>query len=33
MPDEVAGTCAWLASSDSAFVTGQIHHVDSGITI
>ncbi|MGI9391429.1 MAG: SDR family oxidoreductase [Boseongicola sp.] len=32
-PDEIAGTCAWLASSDSAFVIGQTHHVDGDITI
>ncbi|WP_424987000.1 SDR family oxidoreductase [Microbulbifer sp. S227A] len=32
-PDEIAGTCAWLASGDGAFVTGQTINVDGGISI
>ncbi|WP_171102106.1 SDR family oxidoreductase [Ruegeria sp. HKCCD7255] len=32
-PEEIAGTCAWLASTDGAFVTGQAVQVDGGITI
>lgn len=32
-PEEIAGTCAWLASQDASFVTGQTINVDGGITI
>lgn len=32
-PDEVAGICAFLASDDGAFVTGQALNIDGGITI
>lgn len=32
-PDEIAGICAFLASDDGAFVTGQAINVDGGITI
>ncbi len=32
-PDEIAGLCAFLASDDGRFVTGQILNIDGGITI
>jgi NAD(P)-dependent dehydrogenase (short-subunit alcohol dehydrogenase family) len=32
-PDEIAGTAAWLASEDAAYVTGQTITVDGGFTI
>jgi 2-keto-3-deoxy-L-fuconate dehydrogenase len=32
-PDEIAGLCAFLASEDGAFVTGQAINIDGGITI
>ena len=32
-PEEIAGTCAWLASQDAEFVTGQTLQIDGGITI
>lgn len=32
-PDEIAGLCAFLASDDGAFMTGQILNIDGGITI
>jgi len=32
-PEEIAGTCVWLASQDAGFVTGQTINVDGGITI
>lgn len=32
-PDEIAGLCAFLASDDGAFVTGQAINIDGGITI
>ena len=32
-PDEIAGLCAFLASNDGAFVTGQAINIDGGITI
>lgn len=32
-PDEIAAVCAFLASDDGAFVTGQAINVDGGITI
>lgn len=32
-PEEIAGLCAWLASDDAVFVTGQAINVDGGITI
>ncbi len=31
--DEIAATCAWLASADGGFVTGQAINVDGGISI
>lgn len=33
MPDEIAGLCAYLASDDGRFVTGQVLNIDGGITI
>ncbi len=32
-PSEIAGLCAFLASDDGAFVTGQAINIDGGITI
>ena len=32
-PEDIARCALWLASDDSAFVTGQAHAVDGGITI
>ena len=32
-PGEIAGMCAFLASDDSRFITGQVLNVDGGITI
>lgn len=32
-PEEIAGVCAFLASDDGAFVTGQAINIDGGITI
>lgn len=32
-PDEIAGLCAYLASDDARFVTGQAINIDGGITI
>jgi 2-keto-3-deoxy-L-fuconate dehydrogenase len=32
-PEEIAGMCAFLASDDAGFMTGQIVNVDGGITI
>jgi len=32
-PSEIAGLCAFLASDDSAFMTGQVLNIDGGITI
>lgn len=32
-PEEIAGLCAFLASDDGAFVTGQVLNIDGGITI
>jgi 2-keto-3-deoxy-L-fuconate dehydrogenase len=32
-PDEIAGMCAFLASDDGSFVTGQAINIDGGITI
>lgn len=32
-PDEIAGLCAFLASDDGAFITGQAINIDGGITI
>ncbi len=32
-PEEIAGICAFLASDDGAFMTGQIVNIDGGITI
>jgi 2-keto-3-deoxy-L-fuconate dehydrogenase len=32
-PAEIAGLCAFLASDDSAFMTGQVLNIDGGITI
>jgi 2-keto-3-deoxy-L-fuconate dehydrogenase len=33
LPEEIAGICAFLASDDAAFMTGQVVNVDGGITI
>ena len=32
-PQEIAGMCAYLASDDGVFMTGQVINVDGGITI
>lgn len=32
-PEEVAGLCAYLASDEAAFVTGQAINIDGGITV
>jgi 2-keto-3-deoxy-L-fuconate dehydrogenase len=32
-PEEIAGICAYLASGDGRFMTGQVINVDGGITI
>ncbi len=32
-PEEMAGLCAYLASDESSFVTGQCYHIDGGTTI
>jgi glucose 1-dehydrogenase len=32
-PDEMAGVCAFLASEDSAYITGQTIFVDGGLTL
>ena len=32
-PEEIAGLCAYLASDDAVFVTGQAINIDGGITI
>ena len=32
-PEEIAALCAFLASDDAAFVTGQLINIDGGITI
>jgi 2-keto-3-deoxy-L-fuconate dehydrogenase len=32
-PEEIAGLAAFLASDDSAFMTGQAINIDGGITI
>ncbi|HVY51076.1 MAG TPA: SDR family oxidoreductase [Devosia sp.] len=32
-PEEIAGICAFLASDDAGFITGQFINVDGGITI
>ncbi len=32
-PEEIAGLCAFLASDDGAFMTGQAINIDGGITI
>jgi 2-keto-3-deoxy-L-fuconate dehydrogenase len=32
-PEEIAGMCAFLASDDAGFITGQLVNVDGGITI
>jgi 2-keto-3-deoxy-L-fuconate dehydrogenase len=32
-PEEIAGMCAYLASDDGVFMTGQVINVDGGITI
>ncbi|MHA7881856.1 SDR family oxidoreductase [Nitratireductor rhodophyticola] len=32
-PSEIAGLCAFLASDDGAFVTGQAINIDGGITV
>jgi len=32
-PEEIAGMCAFLASDDAGFITGQLINVDGGITI
>jgi len=31
--EEIAGLCAFLASDEAAFITGQAINVDGGITI
>lgn len=33
VPEEIAGTAAWLASEDAAYVTGQTIPVDGGYTV
>jgi NAD(P)-dependent dehydrogenase (short-subunit alcohol dehydrogenase family) len=32
-PDDLAGTAAWLASDDAAFVTGQNISVSGGLSL
>lgn len=32
-PEEIAGLCAWLASDEASFITGQTINVDGGISI
>jgi 2-keto-3-deoxy-L-fuconate dehydrogenase len=32
-PEEIAGLCAYLASDDAVFVTGQAINIDGGITV
>jgi 2-keto-3-deoxy-L-fuconate dehydrogenase len=32
-PEEIAGACAFLASDDAVFMTGQVVNVDGGVTI
>jgi 2-keto-3-deoxy-L-fuconate dehydrogenase len=32
-PDEIAGLCAYLASDEAEFVTGQAINIDGGITV
>jgi NAD(P)-dependent dehydrogenase (short-subunit alcohol dehydrogenase family) len=31
-PEDIAGVCAWLASADAGFATGQNHVIDGGMT-
>ena len=31
-PEDIAGLCAYLASSDAGFITGQVFTVDGGMT-
>ena len=33
VPEEIAGLCAFLASEDARFMTGQALNIDGGITI
>jgi len=32
-PEDIAGLCAYLASSDAGFITGQVFTVDGGMTV
>ena len=32
-PDEMAGVCAFLASDDAAYITGQTIYIDGGLTL
>ncbi|MEM0930702.1 MAG: SDR family oxidoreductase, partial [Pseudomonadota bacterium] len=32
-PDEIAGACAYLASDEAAYVTGQTLHVNGGMAM
>jgi hypothetical protein len=32
-PEDIAGLCAYLASSDAGFITGQTFTVDGGMTV
>jgi NAD(P)-dependent dehydrogenase (short-subunit alcohol dehydrogenase family) len=32
-PEDIAGMCAYLASSDAGFITGQVFTIDGGMTV